>query len=191
MKKLIKAQSNKKVSRPNNRESGFTLVEVLISMAIFSVGILGLMTSIGTVMDYQKDANDMTQATLLTKEKIEELKAVAANENSLVGGTYGFNYFVGDYTDITIPGSTPPKKFFKEDGNSRYVNNGNGEVFDKFTRKTTLSIPPGTGGDFTDANQQFIRFVRVDVVTSWTDSRGHPKDVSLSVVMNRRKIFQQ
>ncbi len=191
MKNILKAQSNKKVSCRNNGESGFTLVEVLISMAIFSVGILGLMTSIGTVMDYQKDANDMTQATLLTKEKIEELKAVAANENTLVGGTYGFNYFVGDYKDITIPGTTPPEKFFKISTNTSYSNAGTGEVFDKFTRETTMSIPTGTGGDFTDANQQFIRFVRVDVVTSWTDSRGHPKNVSLSVVMNRRKIFQQ
>ncbi len=170
---------------PNHQESGFTLIEILISMAIFSVGILGLMTSIGVVMDYQRDADDMTQATLLTKQQIEKFKAVGANENSLVGGTYSFDYLVGDFK--TVAGLT-------SDSNLQWSTKSPHEVFGKFTRSTTMSVMSATGeswGDFTTANQPFIRFVKVDVVTSWVGSRGANKNVSISVVMNRRRILQQ
>ncbi len=166
-------------SRRELAEQGFTLVEVLISMAIFSVGILGLITSIGTVIDYQKDADDMTQATLYTKEQIETIKSVAANENALAGGTYGFNYFVSQY---------PTDQTYTADSNTQW---SKVETNGKFTRTTVLSIPATQPGDFTAANQYLIRFVRVDVSTAWTGARGMPKTVNLSVVMNRREIIQQ
>ncbi len=179
-------QSQLKNNHGNSAESGFTLIEVLMSMAIFSIGILGMMSSVGVVMDYQRDADDMTQATLLTKQQIEKFKAVGANENSLVGGTYSFDYLVGDYK--AVAGLTVAT------GNTMVATAPPHEVFGKFTRATTMTVMSGGGqnwGDFTVANQPLIRFVKVDVVTTWTGTRGVAKNITLSVVMNRRRIYQQ
>ena len=162
-------------------QQGFTLIEILISLVIFTVGILGIITSISAVIDYQKDADEMTQATLYTKEQIETLKAVAANENALAGGTYGFNYFIGQY---------PIDESYNADSNIQY---SKVETNGQFTRVTVLSVPVTTwgNGDFTPANQFNIRLIRVDVTTTWTGARGAGKSVNLSVVMNRREIVQQ
>ncbi len=185
MKPIMPKQLKLKEKKHQYSESGFTLIEVLISMLIFSVGILGIMTSINSVIDYQRDADDMTQATLLTKQQLERFKAVGANENSLVGGTYSFDYLVGDFKGVAGLDCS---------GSTTICTSLNPEIFGKFSRVTTMTVMAGTGqswGDFTVANQPLIRFVKVDVVTTYTGSRGIPRSVSLSVVMNRRRILQQ
>lgn len=170
--------------RAARSEKGFTLIEVLISLAIFSVGILGLITSIGSVIDYQRDADDITQATLLTKERIEMIKAVSANENALAGGTYNFNYLISGF---------PATIGLTAVGNSTYNNAGAPETIGKFTRTTDISVAPTAwdNGDFTVANQPNVRFVVVTVSVTWTASRGSVKTNTLSVVLNRREILQQ
>ncbi len=166
-------------------QQGFTLVEVLISMAIFSVGLLGIMTSIGAVQDYQRDADDMTQATLLTKQVIERVKAVSANENALAGGSFGFDYLVGQF---------PVDELMTATSNTVWTFTEN-NIQNKFTRVWSLTVMdpnpvPGVTANFVAVNQPNIRFIKLDVTTTWTGSRGYGKDVSLSVVMNRREILQ-
>ena len=56
---------------------GFTLVEVLIAMAIFSIGILAVGTMIMTTTRQNTDGNIITQATMLARSKIEEKKREA------------------------------------------------------------------------------------------------------------------
>ncbi len=57
------------------RHSGFTLIEVLISMTIFSVAILGLAIGASSVMRANQTSYFSTIAVSLAQDKLEELKA--------------------------------------------------------------------------------------------------------------------
>jgi prepilin-type N-terminal cleavage/methylation domain-containing protein len=57
------------------RHRGFTLIEVLISMTIFSIAILGLAIGAGSVMRANQTSYFSTIAISLAQDKLEELKA--------------------------------------------------------------------------------------------------------------------
>ena len=59
-----------------NNQKGFTLIEVLIAMAIFSIGILGLTTLLLSTARSVKIGNAITQATMLARDQIETLERV-------------------------------------------------------------------------------------------------------------------
>lgn len=78
---------NTKLSK-NNR--GFTLLEAVIAMAIFSIGILAVGSMQLWNTKNNTTGNFTTQATMLAREKIEELKTVSdltalANGNDTIG----------------------------------------------------------------------------------------------------------
>jgi type IV pilus modification protein PilV len=56
---------------------GFSLIEVLIAMAIFSIGILAVGTLILSTIRNNTNSNILTQATMLARAKIEEKKRQA------------------------------------------------------------------------------------------------------------------
>ncbi|CAB1065149.1 hypothetical protein D1BOALGB6SA_9946 [Olavius sp. associated proteobacterium Delta 1] len=56
---------------------GFTLIEILIAMSIFSVGILAVGTLILSTTRNNATGNILTQATMLARSKIEEKKREA------------------------------------------------------------------------------------------------------------------
>ena len=55
-------------------DQGFTLIEVLIAMAIFSIGILAVGTLVLSTTRNNTGSNILTQATMLARSKIEEKK---------------------------------------------------------------------------------------------------------------------
>jgi prepilin-type N-terminal cleavage/methylation domain-containing protein len=57
-------------------DAGYSLIEVLIAMAIFSIGILAVATMIQSTADNTTRGNVLTQATMLARDKIEELKRI-------------------------------------------------------------------------------------------------------------------
>ncbi len=57
-----------------NNKKGFTILEVLIAMLIISFGLLGLMRAISGGLMGSKRAHDVTIATLLAQQKMEELR---------------------------------------------------------------------------------------------------------------------
>lgn len=58
-------------------EQAFTLIEVLVAMAIFSIGILAVGTLIFSTTRNNTNGNVLTQATMLARAKIEEKKRAA------------------------------------------------------------------------------------------------------------------
>jgi len=60
--------------KPENSSEGFTIIEVLIAMAILSVGLLAMGSLLISIMGYNKSADHVTVATMLAQDKIEELK---------------------------------------------------------------------------------------------------------------------
>jgi len=63
---------------------GFTLVEVLMAITIFSIGFLAVSTLVIATTRNNTTGNIMTKATMLARGKIEQLK-MASNPATLTG----------------------------------------------------------------------------------------------------------
>ena len=57
------------------KHEGFTLIELLIAIVILSVGLLGMATLTGSIVQKNKLSNDLTAATTLAQDKLEEVRA--------------------------------------------------------------------------------------------------------------------
>jgi type IV pilus assembly protein PilV len=68
-------------------QQGFTLIEVLVSMAIFSIGMLGIinMQILSTVTNVQ--SRGMTEGVIVAQNKIEELMGKVYSSNDLCDGS--------------------------------------------------------------------------------------------------------
>ena len=167
-------------------QSGFTFIEVMIAITIFSVGVLGLMTSTHTVSHGQRNSDSVTEATLIASDRMEEIKRKATNEPT--GGTYGFDYFVNDQTGGFLDGWT------KTNDNVRKISETNTDdpnILPGFTRVTTVSVyPSSVWGDEDFLVPANIHMVEVNVQVSWTGTTGHSKALDLNTVLQRRQFIQ-
>lgn len=53
---------------------GFTLLEVVIALTIFAIGLVGLLSLFPVAFHSSKRASDLTEATIYAQKKMEELK---------------------------------------------------------------------------------------------------------------------
>ncbi len=58
-------------------KKGITLIEVMASMVIFSVGLLMLVPLMMVTITANDSANDMSRATLFAQQKLEELRSAS------------------------------------------------------------------------------------------------------------------
>ncbi|NQU03003.1 MAG: prepilin-type N-terminal cleavage/methylation domain-containing protein [Syntrophaceae bacterium] len=63
--------------RVTHRQSGFTLVEVLVAIFVLVVGLLGVISVATTVINGNAFGKRITVATTLAQDKMEELKGTA------------------------------------------------------------------------------------------------------------------
>jgi type IV pilus assembly protein PilV len=56
-------------------DGGFTLIELMIAIVILSVGLLGMATLTGSIVQKNKLSNDLTAATTLAQDKLEDVRA--------------------------------------------------------------------------------------------------------------------
>lgn len=56
------------------RDSGFTLLEVLIAIVILSIGLLGMASLTVGIINGNKFSNEMTTATTLGQDKMEDIR---------------------------------------------------------------------------------------------------------------------
>lgn len=99
-------------------QQGMTLLEVMIALVIFSIGMLGLAALQVTGLRDSGNAERRTQATVLSNDLIERMRAntagLKANAASIASG---------DYTDATISYSTincatPPVPYCEDKGST-------------------------------------------------------------------------
>ncbi len=100
--------------RRGNDQQGFTLLEFLVAVAILSVGLLGMGTLTGAVMNYNREAYNGTKAVALAQDKMEDLRNLSYQTLSgLTGGsdtdsiytrtwTISANVPVNDMATITV-----------------------------------------------------------------------------------------
>ena len=161
-------------------QSGFTFIEVMIAMTIISVGILGLMTTTHTVSHNQRNADMMTEATLIAADRMEEIKRMATNEP--VGGSFGFSYFVDDQTGGFLASYSTPADYRRT--LTETLTGG-------YTRTTTVTVYPASAWateDFTIPDTIHMVEVRVDVL--YTTATGATKNMQLNTVLQRRQFIQ-
>lgn len=155
------------------------MLEVLTSLVILTVGILGVLSSVNSISHYQRHSKNMTLATMHATNKLEEIKRVATNEPT--GGAFGFDYLVDDGAGGYLNG------FTASDDWTRSSN----DVVDGFNRSWSISVYPSSAQT---ASQSFlipgaIRMVEAVVTTTWTDEKGESKNVELAVVLHRRQFL--
>jgi len=81
------------------KESGFTLLEVIIAMAILSIGLLAIGYMQITAIDSNSTANRITEGTSLAQDKMEELITHRMTHADL-------NASGNPHTDASHPGYT-------------------------------------------------------------------------------------
>lgn len=68
-------------NKNSSRAQGFILIEVLVSLAVFSIGIMAVLTGVLSTLNLQKDSALRYRAGLLLQDKMLQL-----NELSYTGG---------------------------------------------------------------------------------------------------------
>lgn len=74
-------------AKPLSGTSGFTLIEVLITLVIFAVGILGLALMQLSAIRGNSVANRLTEASNIATDQIEQMFNWDYNDNRLEGST--------------------------------------------------------------------------------------------------------
>ena len=177
-------------------QAGFTLIEILVSIAIVAFGILGLIKVVDSIIYYQNESREISQATLLATNKIEEVKRISTNEPS--GGKYGFNYLVTDYLTEMICENDRTCKLSevcdrptvdKRSSNCRRLGLDKGTEGPKMDRTLTLrTYPPDSTRSFADPEQ--INLLEAVTKAEWTDKKGEKKSVELSSLIHKRHFIE-
>lgn len=77
-------------------EGGFTLLEVLIALVVLCVGIVGAAGLAVTTVQGNDAANKVTRATILAKDKIEEVRTAGYAAADAQAGTEAYGSISGD-----------------------------------------------------------------------------------------------
>jgi len=88
----------KKYFKQQNSQKGFTLMEVMIALSIFAIGILGVFSMQISAINGNTNARIVTEDATLAMDKVEELLALDYNDGDLAAGNHGtgIDYTVDD-----------------------------------------------------------------------------------------------
>ena len=152
-----------------NRQKGFSLIEILIAITIFAIGILAVAKMQITAIKGNSFARNMTDASNIAQDKMEELIALDYN-NALLDDTNG------DGTNK----DTSPCDGVDDSGNDFGLNNDTINTSDHYSQYQgtvilynifwNIAVDEPTTGD------KHIR-----LIVSWTDNKL-PKEIKLDAV---------
>ena len=80
------------------KEGGYTLIEVLVSLTIFAVGMLALASMQTTAIRMNSIAGKLTNLSTWGMDKIEELSALPYSDPLLDSAVNPYQEQLGDYT---------------------------------------------------------------------------------------------
>jgi len=90
-------------------EQGFSLVEVLIAVSIFAVGLLAVATMLDTAIQYNASARLMSEATEIAQYQMEKLMSAPSDDAELNGALspYGPNAIANYRVSWTVREDLP------------------------------------------------------------------------------------
>ncbi|MEM8845081.1 MAG: type IV pilus modification protein PilV [Pseudomonadota bacterium] len=156
-----------------NKQSGFTLFEVLIAIVVFSIGLLGLANLQGYSMSSSYNAHLRTQATSLASSIIDRMRA--NREQALSSNAYTIDFEANPpSTSIDCSSGCTPSQMAQLDllewkcSLGSYVQ----ESFcDGLVSQATL---PNGDGEIKEVNNG-----QIEVTVRWSDSLGDDHSVVL------------
>jgi len=144
------------IKMKKSNEKGFTLIEILIAIVVFAIGILAVGKMQIAAIKGNYFANDLTRATTLAQDRMEKLISLSYIDNDLLdtdgdGTNQALNFGLDDNTTVTADHNDPNNPV-----DSRY------NIF--------WNIAP----DYPINNTKTIK-----VIVKWTD-KGTPKEVKIT-----------
>jgi type IV pilus assembly protein PilV len=128
------------------RDRGFTLLEVLITLIVMAVGLLGIAGVIANGMKVTHSAYSRSQASWLANDIIDRMRG---NRETAVGADLPYNIAVGGALDMTDTSNVPKADLVA------------------WRSALATALPSGTGGVNVDAVTN-----KVTVTIQWDDSRA-------------------
>ena len=89
-------------------ESGFTMIEALVALSLFGIGMLALMQLAPRASHSGNQAHMVSQAMSLAQAKVEELRALPETNGELAAGTHDDTADLSGYLrEWTVTDDTP------------------------------------------------------------------------------------
>ena len=85
-------------------EIGFTLIEVIITISILSIGLLGIAAMQASALRVDSSANQITDATVLGEDRLEQFLTVPFAQvvsGTTTQGNYDISWTVSDVSGVT------------------------------------------------------------------------------------------
>ena len=185
---------------------GFTLVEVLVALVVLAVGLLAVSKMGITYVRANTFNHEMSEATLLAEEKMEQLRRYGTTDQPGNFAVFGFDYLVStDSLYTTLADSTQVSGLLSGSNGGSAATNTSGTVYevlselgggtygsgmvygnsdtDTLSTGTTVSrswtVEPITLRGRTD-------YAKTTVTTTWTSRSGQTHSVHLESMFSRR-----
>ena len=120
--------------KTTQRQAGFSLIEVMISMLILGVGLVGLVHGINTALGSSKEVEMQSQAALLAAGQIETLRADGFVVEGETEGDFSGELSIYSWKQNVVP--TTPEGLFEV---TVTIQKGDVEIYEL---KTMLFDPP-------------------------------------------------
>ncbi len=90
-----------------HRNSGFTLIEIMIAIAVIAIGIFGVMSLMITVMKGNTLSERVTTATTIAQNKMEDFKMMDYDNVVSVNESNTTDYDIEYYLEADVVPDTP------------------------------------------------------------------------------------
>jgi type II secretory pathway pseudopilin PulG len=109
---LAPPRANLKLSGPDSRRVGFSLIEVVIAIGVISFALISILGVLSMAMTVHRDASIDSVLSLMTESSLQELRNYNRPTNSLASSGSAYNF--SKLTSFTA--ATPGYIYFDQDG---------------------------------------------------------------------------
>lgn len=175
MSQILKISGHRRTSGCNARGRGFTLLEIMISVLIISIGLVSLATLQAKLSSYSATAKQRTLAVNLAEQQLETMQTIYTLASTGAGACTvapaGFDDLASCTSGVTLTAGSLP--FTMTWAVSEYVQNPDGTT-SPFTVGSTWIRPD-------------LKLVKVNV--AWLDGKGLAQNAQLVDIIDATAIF--